>query len=44
MAYAKTEEEWGLKAVAHLKGHIQSVETTATGLILRYGKARPAQR
>ena len=32
------------EAVAHLKGHIQSVETSATGLILRYGKASPTPK
>jgi hypothetical protein len=38
MAYAKTEEEWGLKAAAHLKAKMKEAGVTYVELVKRLKK------
>lgn len=38
MAYAKTEEEWGLRAAAHLKAEMKKAEVTYTEMVKRLKK------
>lgn len=38
MAYAKTEEEWGQRAAAHLKAEMKKAEVTYTEMVKRLKK------
>jgi virulence-associated protein VapD len=38
MAYAKTEEEWGLRASAHLKAKMKEAEVTYAEMVKRLKK------
>ena len=38
MAYAKTEEEWGMRASAHLKAEMKKAEVTYAEMVKRLKK------